>query len=61
MIANWLEKTLILTPEAETDAASLNVIAAACNPKNWSTTSPHTTGRASSATGEVSASQLPGS
>lgn len=52
MIANWLEKTLVLTPEKESDFVSLNVLAAACNPRNWSHTPPQGT---TSANGDATA------
>lgn len=56
MIATWMERTLILTPEGEKDSASLNVLAAACDPKNWTHTPPQAKANGSGAlTGEVPA------
>jgi hypothetical protein len=59
VIANWMEKALILTPENDPDRASLNALAAACDPRNWSTTLPQSSAsnNADAVTAGESASQ----
>lgn len=40
MIANWMEGSLILTPEKDKDQQTLKALAAACEPMVWDAVPP---------------------
>lgn len=60
MIANWMERTLILSPEKDADEQALKALAAACAPMIWDAAPPPSgLAQGSGATAATPASQRP--